>query len=87
MKVLIISPIEIFYEPRLRKAAVSFEKKGYEIHILICLRMHAYSEEYNRIKENNPNWIWHETDLRKQRIDTKLRWAISKVLHRITLKL
>lgn len=82
MKVLIISPIELFYEPRLRKAAISFENNGFDVHILVCLRMQNLTAEYEFLKEQNPNWTWHEIDLRKNTIKSRLRWLSSKLAHR-----
>jgi glycosyltransferase involved in cell wall biosynthesis len=83
MRVLIISPIEIFLEPRLRKAAASFCNAGYEVHVLVCLKMHAHKNQFEDIKSTYSSIIWHETDIRKNSFFSRVNWLISKILNRI----
>jgi glycosyltransferase involved in cell wall biosynthesis len=83
MKVLILSPIEIFLEPRLRKAATCFTIEGYEVFILTCLKTPTRIEEYEKLKLDNPNWNWIEIDLRKKSIKSFIRWALSRSLQKI----
>jgi glycosyltransferase involved in cell wall biosynthesis len=83
MKVLIISPIEILLEPRLRKAAIFFSSCDFEVNILTCLRIPSRLNEYEELKKTYSNWNWYEVDLRKTNIKNKLRWAFSRSLHKI----
>jgi glycosyltransferase involved in cell wall biosynthesis len=87
MKVLVISPIEIFMEPRLRKAATYFSSCGFEVNILTCLRMPSRLNEYEELKKNNPNWKWYEVDLRKTSLKTRIRWALSRSIYKIYFQL
>jgi glycosyltransferase involved in cell wall biosynthesis len=82
MKVLILSPIEIFLEPRLRKAATFFSTEGYEVFILTCLRTPSRMEEYEKLKFDNPNWNWIEIDLRKKSFKSIFLWSISRSLQK-----
>jgi glycosyltransferase involved in cell wall biosynthesis len=87
MRVLIISPIEIFLEPRLRKAAASFCDAGHEVHVLVCLKMHTHKNQYEDIKLAYPSIIWHETDVRKTSFLSKANWLVSKILNRLFVKI
>jgi glycosyltransferase involved in cell wall biosynthesis len=87
MRVLIISPIEIFLEPRLRKAAASFCDAGHEVHVLVCLKMHTHKNKYEDIKLAYPSIIWHETDVRKTSFLSKANWLVSKILNRLFVKI
>jgi glycosyltransferase involved in cell wall biosynthesis len=85
MRVLIISPIEIFLEPRLRKAAISFSEAGFEVHVLVCLKMAIHKNQYEEVKNKYPKINWHETDIRKISIKGKINWFVSKLLNRVFL--
>ena len=80
MRILIICPNELFYEPRLRKNAIYFANKRHEVHVLCALTIKKDFETYNQVKKDNPSIVFHEIDISKKNLKSKIIWVFSSVL-------
>lgn len=86
MKVLVICPNEIFYEPRLRKIAVYLSERGHEVHVLTSRTLQQSKNLYDEITALYPNIQFHITDLSKTNLKSKTNWILSSMLNMAALK-
>lgn len=85
MKILIICPNELFYEPRLRKSAIFFSNQGHEVHVMCALTSEWSNNIHNKIKAGNPSIIFHETDISKQNVLSYFKWLFSSIIHLLAM--
>lgn len=81
-KVLIISPSEICYNPRLFKAGDYWYSKGFEIVIYNSIINSEYKEIYESFK-NSRKWTFIENDISKIDFKSTLNWFIISIIHKI----
>ena len=86
MKVLILCPSEICYNPRLLKAADYLYTKNAEVTVYNAVIGLADEQVYNRIK-NSRSWKIVENDISKRSLRSRLRWMYSSVLNKLAEEL
>ncbi len=86
MKVLIICPNEIFYEPRMRKIAVYLSNKGHEVHVLTARTIQKPENLYDEITALYPNIHFHINDISRTTLKSNIKWVFSSILNLIALK-
>jgi len=79
MRVLIISPIELFYEPRLRKAAYYFSNTNSEVDVLCALCMASKHHIYADVKKELDKCNFIEVDISKKDFKSKIRWLFHSI--------
>lgn len=84
MKVLIISPSEISYNPRLLKAADYLSSQGAEVTVFNTLIGLSSEEVYRNCIDARP-WKIIENDIRKKGIMPRLRWMVSGLVQKSSI--
>ncbi len=82
MKVLILCPSEICYNPRLLKAADYFYSKDAEVTVYNAIIGLADEQVYNAIKSSR-DWKIVENDISKRSLISRLRWMYSSALFKL----
>jgi glycosyltransferase involved in cell wall biosynthesis len=82
MKVLILSPSEICYNPRLLKAADFFHSRKAEVTVYNTIVGMGDDKVYQSIKKNRP-WRIVENDISKRSKISKLRWMYSGAVNKL----
>lgn len=86
MKILILCPSEICYNPRLLKAADYFHSNGCEVTVYNAVTGLASKDVYESVK-NSRSWRIVENDITKRTAATRRRWMYSSVIHKLAGKL
>ena len=86
MKVLILCPSEICYNPRLLKAADYFYSKNAEVTVYNAVIGLADEQVYNAVKSSRL-WKIIENDISKRNLSSRLRWMYSSALYKLAEKL
>lgn len=86
MKILILCPSEICYNPRLLKAADYFHSNGCEVTVYNAITGLASKKVYETVK-NSRGWRIVENNITKQSAATRRRWMYSGIVHKLAIKL
>ncbi len=86
MKVLILCPSEICYNPRLLKAADYLYSKNVEVTVYNAVIGLADEQVYDAIKKSR-SWKIIENDISKRSLNSRLRWMYSSALNKLTEEL
>jgi glycosyltransferase involved in cell wall biosynthesis len=86
MRVLILSPCEICYCPRLLKAADFLYANGVDVTVYNAIIGMTASDVYDSVKASR-KWKIVENDITKRNFSARMRWLFSSIRHKVAVEL